>query len=366
MIPFKYGKVVLGNDFCGREVLVEQIREFIISGQNVLVNGDRRMGKTSLVLESARRAKYRVLYADFMLVRSTEDIISRILRGIFGLDKSKSWYHRAFEMLVHMRPTVSPDPITGLPTMSFDFTPRQAAPESLSEILKLVQKISEDRTVVVFDEFQGILNLDKYDDVFSAMRGEIQHHGNIPYIFSGSNRQHIDKIFTDEDSPFFKSAIPITIGPIPFEEFYAFLSRRFAQGKRKITTDIMQKIFEIAQDIPGDIQQFCLSIWEVTDEGAVIDEDTLKEALTLIFARENESYVSKYLALTKNQVKCTRALAKLGGKQVYSKEFVLEAGITQSSIQSAVKVLIDMNILFESGNDLKFLNPFFRAWVVQQ
>ncbi len=366
MIPFKYGKVVLGNDFCGREVLLEQIREFIISGQNVLVNGDRRMGKTSLVLEAARREKFRVLYADFMLVRSTTDIISRILRGIFGLEKTKAWYHRAFEMLTHMRPTVSPDPVTGLPTMTFDFNPRQEAPDSLSEILKLVEKISRERTVVVFDEFQGILNLKNHMDIFSAMRGEIQHHGNIPYVFSGSNRQHIDSIFTEEGSPFFKSAIPITIGPIPFDEFNAFLTRRFAQGRRKISVDIMRKVFDIAKDVPGDIQQFCLSIWEATDEGAVIGEDTLKEALDLIFAREKESYIGKYLSLSKNQVKCLRALAKLGGKNVYSKDFILEAGISQSSIQSAMKVLVDMNILFESVNELKFMNPFFRAWLIQQ
>jgi hypothetical protein len=82
------------------------------------VNGDRRVGKTSLVLESSRRAKYRVLYADFMLVRSVEDMISRILRGICTLEKSKSWYHKAFGVPTHMRPTMSPDPVTGLPAIS--------------------------------------------------------------------------------------------------------------------------------------------------------------------------------------------------------------------------------------------------------
>ena len=366
MIPFRYGKVVLGRDFCGRDDLVEHLREFIVSGQNAVVNGDRRMGKTSLVLESARRAKYRALYADFMLVRSIEDVFKRILRGIFDLEKSKSWFQKALEMLAHLRPSISVDPLTMMPTMSFDFSSKQATPESLAEILKLVKKLSEDKTVVVFDEFQGILSLDNSNDIFTVMRGEIQHHGSIPYIFSGSNRQHINKIFTAGSSPFFKSAIPITIGPILFDEFCVFLSRRFAQGKRTITPDIMHKVFEISQNIPGDIQQLCLTIWEVTEEGSVIDEKTLMDALSLIFDREKEAYISQYISLTRNQAQCLRAMGILGGKNIYSKEFILESGLAQSSVQRVVKALMEMNILFESGNELKFVNPFFRAWIVQQ
>ncbi len=112
---------------------------------------------------------------------------------------------------------------------------------------------------------------------------------------------------------------------------------------------------------------FCDSLrGEGADEGDTITESTIEEALNLIFADEKESYITKFKILTNNQIKCLRTLAKLGGKKVYSKDFVLAAGIPQSSIQSAIKVLVEYDILFESGNGLKFMNPFFRAWVLQQ
>ena len=49
--PFKYGCVVSGDHFCARTKAERDIRGFVKSGQHVFVQGERRMGKTSLVRE---------------------------------------------------------------------------------------------------------------------------------------------------------------------------------------------------------------------------------------------------------------------------------------------------------------------------
>ena len=57
MNPFKYGCTVNGDFFCPRPALERELASRIESGQNVVMQGDRRTGKTSLVLETVRHLK---------------------------------------------------------------------------------------------------------------------------------------------------------------------------------------------------------------------------------------------------------------------------------------------------------------------
>jgi hypothetical protein len=123
-------------------------------------------------------------------------------------------------------------------------------------------------------------------------------------------------------------------------------------------------VFEIANNISGDIQQLCEALWEVTLEKEIISLDKLKNALELIFSREQKSYENYISLLTNIQLKCLMAIAKAGGKRVYSVLFMKSAGFNNpSSVRRAITRLIKLNILFESGGEYRFINPFFRAWL---
>lgn len=66
MNPFKYGCVVGGENYCSRPELQRQLAELVRSGQNVVVQGPRRMGKTSLVVETVKSLRgVTFVYADF-------------------------------------------------------------------------------------------------------------------------------------------------------------------------------------------------------------------------------------------------------------------------------------------------------------
>ena len=49
MEAFKYGCIVDGENFCDRPNLSRQLANYISSGQNVVIQGERRIGKSSLV-----------------------------------------------------------------------------------------------------------------------------------------------------------------------------------------------------------------------------------------------------------------------------------------------------------------------------
>ncbi len=112
---------------------------------------------------------------------------------------------------------------------------------------------------MVFDEFQDILNLEDSYEALALLRSKIQFQSAIPYIFVGSIRHKMDAIFTHHDSPFFKSAIPMTVDPLPYKGFSQFLRKKFTKGQRKIDDETLKKVFEMANNISGDIQQ----LWDL-------------------------------------------------------------------------------------------------------
>ena len=365
MNPFKYGTIVSGEDFCGRKALLKQLTGSIEASQRIVLLGDRRVGKSSAVYEAVLHCNgERLLYVDLLGIKSIDALCRRILRAIVILEQKTGWFEKIVKSLAYLRPSISVDPITSLPTVSFDASVELKA-NSIPEVLTLIESLGKKRKpVVVFDEFQDILNLEDSYEALALLRSKIQFQSAIPYIFVGSIRHKMDTIFTHHDSPFFKSAIPMTVDPLPYEDFSQFLRKKFTKGQRKIEDETLKKVFEIANNISGDIQQLCEALWEVTSEREIIGIDKLKSALELIFSREQKSYENYISLLTGIQLKCLMAIAMKGGKRVFSVSFMKTAGFNNpSTVKRAIIRLIKLNILFESEDEYRFTNPFFRAWL---
>ena len=59
------------------------------------------------------------------------------------------------------------------------------------------------------------------------------------------------EIFTSPDSPFFKSAIALEVGPLTPEEFTGFLKAKFAKGKRQIHDETLVLRLRITPLVDG-------------------------------------------------------------------------------------------------------------------
>ncbi|MCK5197217.1 MAG: hypothetical protein KAR21_02645 [Spirochaetales bacterium] len=111
MNPFKYGQIVTDVDFCPRPQLEKNLKEHIISGQNVLIEGERRIGKSSLIIKTTKGIKtYRTVYIDIYQIKTINDLISRITNSLVSLEKQSVFFEKL----------VKNDPITGNPRISFN------------------------------------------------------------------------------------------------------------------------------------------------------------------------------------------------------------------------------------------------------
>jgi hypothetical protein len=366
MNPFKYGRVVSEEDFCPRAGLVKQLSGFIRSGQNVVLQGERRMGKTSLLCETVRQLKrYRMLYVDLLEIKTADDLCKRMVKALISMEQKAGLLERVLKSLAQLRPVVSIDPLTGQPSVSMDAGIR-LRPDSLDGILDLIREShARTRLVVAFDEFQDILNLADSKETLAVLRSKIQFHKDIPYVFSGSVRNQMSEIFTDPGSAFFKSAIGLDVGPLDREAFARFLADKFAIGKRVVDKDTMARVVEMAESVPGDVQELCEAIWETTAYGDRIHEACIGPALELIYARESKGYESALVQLTGLQVKCLVGLARMGGKAALSSAFIQGVGVAgPASAKKALNRLVQLKVIFRHENEYKFVNPFFKSWLL--
>ena len=369
MNPFYYGQIVKKADFCRRPELDRKLAGSIKRGQNVYIQGERRTGKTSLICETIRKLKkHRMIYVDLLEVKSSDDFLKRIVTAIIAMEHTAGFVERVFQELSHIRPVASVDPITGLPTLSLDSSV-ELKPDSIPGVVDLMSSYHSKTKpiVVVLDEFQDILNLKDARQTLALLRSKVQFQSGIPYVFAGSIRSEMDRIFNDPDSAFFKSAVPIYVGPIDKDTFQKFIINKFGTEKRHITAESLNTVFAICFNMPGDIQQLCSALWDTTSHGANISDEHIPMALEKILAHELKGYETILKIVTKQQLKLLTALAKHGGKAPMSSEFLKNSGIAQaSSVQRALNRLLQLRILFHHENEYRFVNPFFRAWLLHK
>ncbi len=374
MNPFRYGQVVGGEDFCPRPGLIEELTGCIESGQNVAVQGERRTGKTSLICEAIRRLKKRrMLYVDLLEIKTSDDLCKRLLKAVISLQRQSGLLEKVLKSLAHLRPTVSLDPLTGQPSVSLDAAVKMT-PESIDGLLDMISTMHRRQPLaVVFDEFQDVLNLADSRETLAGLRAKIQFHSKIPYLFhskipylfAGSVRNQMSAIFTDPQSAFFKSALLLNVGPLDAGEFAAFLKRRFALGKRTVDDAAMGQVFEWADNIPGDVQQLCAALWEITSYRDRITERLLPAALERIFARESKAYEAALIQVTGQQLRCLIGLARLKGTPPLSQGFLRAVGISAAaSVQRALNRLEKLKIIYRHEGQYKFVNPFFKSWLI--
>ncbi len=367
MNPFKYGQIVKGTDFCHRPKLEKELTNLINRGQNVHIQGERRTGNSSLIYETVQKQKKRrLVYVDLLETKTSDDFLKRVISGIASMQKTAGVMEKVFQKLAYLKPVASVDPLSGMPTLTLDAS-AQLKPDSIPGILDLISSfyLKTKPVVVVFDEFQDILNLSDADETLAKLRSKIQFITDIPFLFAGSIRNKMHSIFNDPDSAFFKSAIPIEVGPLDIKIFQNFILGKFKSGKRSISPKMMARIFEICFNVAGDIQQLCGALWDTTSYGDSIKEEQIPAALEQIFAHESKGYETALKILSGQQLRFLTTLARIGGEAPTSSIFLRESGITQSSsARTAMKRLIDLKIVFYYENEYRFVNPFFRSWLL--
>jgi AAA+ ATPase superfamily predicted ATPase len=367
--PFVYNAIVTGDYFCGRSKYIQNIVSKIDNSVNVLLFSKRRYGKTSLlkeIFESYLPKNVMKIYIDLFSITDETDFAKQVSIGIANSDFKKDTATRLKELggiLKNIRLSVSPDPSGGIsltPTFdsgSFDFV---AWFESTFDNLNNFLKKNNMKGCIIFDEFQQI-NTVKEHDLESLLRGKVQQHNQLSYIFTGSKQHILANMFIDTNRPLYTLADIIELMPIDKQEFYKFATERFSKKSKTISEADFKLIYELAFGETRFIQKLCHYLFE--NESTIINEDLILSVLKDITSN-NDNFFRNYFpnSFTAAQRKALLILSQHSGN-LFSREITSKYDISTATLQRALKTLEEKLAIYKDGDQYKIYDVEFYHWL---
>ena len=366
--PFVTGGYVAPEYFCDREKEAGQLLKSIQNGNNVTLISARRMGKSGLIqhcfTDREVRKNYTTFFVDIYATKSLNDFVFLLSKNIF--DQLKSTSRKVLEAflisLKSLRPKVTFDE-QGMPSLSMGIGDIRKPEASLDEIFRFLNA-SATPCIVAIDEFQQIT---KYPETNTEalLRTYIQQSPHTRFIFSGSRRHILGEMFLSASRPFFASASTINLEAIDKQKYIEFSQKLFKNRNRTITSEAIEKIYDLFEGVTWYIQKTLNSLFGETPEGSLCSADMVADTIRLMIDSNKYTYSENMFRLPDKQGKLLIAIAKNGRTQApTSAEFVKKHNLTSaSSVQSALKGLIEKEFVTRDETGYMVYDKFLNMWL---
>jgi len=366
--PFVTGGYISPEYFCDREKESEHLLKCIQNGNNVTLISTRRMGKSGLIHHCFRDAEiaksHTTFYVDIYATKSLNDFVFLLSKNIFNQLKSAS--RKVLEnfliTLKSLRPEISFD-IHGTPSLSLGIGDINKPEISLDEIFQFLNA-SVKPCIIAIDEFQQIT---KYPETNTEalLRTYIQQSPQTRFIFSGSQRHIMGEMFNSAARPFFASTSTMYLEAIEKQQYIDFSQRHFERCNRRISTATVEKIYDLFKGITWYIQKTLNTLFGETAEGSCCGVDRVEDIIKLIIDSNKYSYSENMFRLPDKQGKLLISIAK--DEMVVaptSSDFVKKHNlISASSIQAALKGLIEKEFVTRDEHGYAVYDKFFEIWL---
>jgi hypothetical protein len=236
----------------------------------------------------------------------------------------------------------------------------------MQEVFDLPEKIAhaqKKRFVVVLDEFQEIVKLDR-GVLEKQLRAAIQHHTRVSYLFAGSKSHMLIDMVSEQGRPFYQMGTVMPLEKIPQDEFSTFIKDKFEKSGRRISPAALNRIFMEAENVPHHVQLLSFYLWDHCRGVSRLSEEHVEEALSILLGGQEAAYLTIWEGLTLHQRKTARAAALLGGRMITSKEaiqrFQLESA---SNATKSLRALCTKGILRRERGGYVFEDVLFCRWI---
>ena len=369
--PFKYGGVVRGPYFADRRSELKELKREMVNLNHVFLVSPRRFGKTCLLLnlvEKLMHAKMACTYIDlnaFPDIRSFASALATLTTE--ALETNKDKLLKMFSGFQKLRPKVTVEPdgtiSAGLELAVEEKDSLSALLEGIRHTEKLAVK-KRKKLVVIIDEFSDI---EKYNgqSIEKAIRSEIQKQTHISYIFSGSEESVMLSMIRDHRRAFYKLGRIMELGPIERSAYTKFISGWLNKGSFTINNDNLQRVFEIGNDVPYNIQRLCNVMWDYARETEAINTPLIEKLPVIIAQQDSPHYEMLWRSASQPQKMLLIALSKDPTAKPFSRDFQLKHGIgPSSSIKASFDSLIKKGILFKTlQGSYYFVDRFMPYWI---
>lgn len=352
--PFKFGTLVDNEYFTDRVMEQQHISSMLESPNHIVLISPRRFGKSSLVKRVVRKSGRPFISLNMQQVTCVEDLATMILKGVFKLHPWEKVKH----LLANFRiiPTISTTPLGD--SVEIGFQPTSNLSALLEDALSLVEHVStpENRIIVVFDEFQEIMKVEKGID--RKLRAIMQEQQNVNYIFLGSEESMMTDIFERKKSPFYHFGMLMRLKKIPYEDFHSYITERLQPIVSSDASRIAKEVLAFTQCQPYYTQQLASMVWEIALYKKTSVETLIDNAVNQITETHDLNFERIWMSLNNTDKRIIRMLSK--GEKPYEQK-----SLPTSTIYSSIKKLMKKGFLIkENGYEIE--DPFFKQWIIFQ
>jgi hypothetical protein len=373
--PFRFGALALDEAFTDREPEIDELVADVRNGQDLVVFAPRRYGKSSLIWRVAQQLVTEdvlIAQVDLMRTPTKEKLAEKLAQTIH--EEVASRLFRARERLrvfagLRIKPTVTVDPDDG--SLSFGFDARADKHDidaTLEGLLALPGRLAAERdtrVALVLDEFQEVVDI--HPGLPKLMRSVFQEQPEVAHVYLGSKRHMMQRIFNDENEPFWRSAKQFELGVIPRVLFESFASRQFEQTGRTLGAEASSGVLELTGGHPYATQEAFYFLWEQTPAGETADTDRLERALDALLRSEHAHFSLLWERAAAAQRRVLQALAAEQPGRPLSSDYQQRHSLpVTATVQTALDALTNAELLSRVGRgEYRIAEPFLSEWIAR-
>ena len=365
--PFLVYGYVNPDYFCDRKEETERLISALRNGRIVTLMSPRRMGKTGLI----KNAFYHIqqenpetacFYIDLFSTNCLSDFVQLLAQSIMG--QLDSFSQKAFStfaaFLKSCRLVFSSDPLDGSPKASIEFQPSQAQ-NTLKEVFDYLKESGKECFIAI-DEFQQITEYPE-KGTEALLRSYIQFLPHVHFIFSGSKQHLMNEIFSSARRPFYRITEKMNLSVLPFDTYFDFAQHWMQKNGKTLSKDLFADIYERMEGHTWYMQYILNRLYG--QQETLLTSEIVNQCIIEIVHSETDSYQQIYSMLTDNQRRLLRAIAhERKVESINASSFINRYQlVATSSVNTALKALINKELVFQSGNTYQVYDRFMALWL---
>ena len=367
--PFVIMGKIPAELFCDREKESDKLIHYLTNGNHVVLISPRRMGKTGLIhhcYDDARISdEYFTFFVDILHTSNLREFTFNLSRSIYKelVPRGKRLAKGFIQALKSLSGTISIDTLNGGPKFGVELGDIANAELTLEEIFDYLDRANKP-CIVAIDEFQQITHYPE-KNVEALLRGHIQQMQNCNFVFAGSERSIMTQMFSSSARPFYQSADTLELNEIPFDVYSDFAHRLFLEARKSVDDESLRYVYDLFQGHTFYMQKVFNEAFALTGKGGNCKLDTVLEAIDRILSDKETTYMEILSALSEKQKPLLYAIAAEGmasrvTSMAFAKKHHLESA---SAIQSAIKQLLNQNLITEIHKEYSVTDKFFALWI---
>lgn len=367
MNPFIIKGYAGKNYFCDRATETDRLYNALLNQRDITLISLRKMGKTGLIFHLfdllKKKGTHDTLYLDILHTQNLNGLINQLATSVVRL--KKPFGKKMMEFLAgmrYLRPVISVDPLTGLPAVSMQMAGEKEAQATLHDLfIMLADRGSKIPLVIAIDEFQQINNYPE-KSTEALLRGIMQSLAGVTFIFSGSNKTMLTRMFGDTSRPFYQSTEMVFLEEIGEELYLPFITKHFSGAGRRVDRDVVRELLHWTRCHTWYVQYACNRIFE---SGLACDEDVKKNIIPDILLGFEPFYLEYQSLVTRHQWQLLKAIAHSGSvSSITSGDFIRKYSLTNAStVKRGIDTLLLKELIYQKEGQYLIYDVFFSRWL---